>query len=162
MPRIAVLCLDGSHLSAVATMLDVFAIANRYTDRQYSEREALPAIARSRIVTPNGRPVRLFNGGSVPADEAMSGLEPFDLVFAAPFEIGRRARPRRAHARARAGLRLARAAEGGGRGHGRERIGRPAARGGGPARRMAPTQCPGGWSGPSAAATRRSRSTSRG
>jgi transcriptional regulator GlxA family with amidase domain len=88
MARIAVLVLEGAQLSAIGTLLDVFDIANRYTDRQYGDRESLPAIAQTRLVSANGHPVRLQDGRSLPVDEAAVGAEPFDLVYVAPFEVG--------------------------------------------------------------------------
>jgi transcriptional regulator GlxA family with amidase domain len=88
MARIAVLAQDGAQLSAIGTLLDVFDLANRYTERQYGERESLPAIAQTRLVSLRGRPIRLQDGRSLAADDSVAGSEVYDLVYVAPFEIG--------------------------------------------------------------------------
>jgi len=89
MPRIAVLGIDGAQLASLATFLDVFDLVNRYGAQQYADREILPATLEVRVLSPNGRPLATQCGRSFPVDDSIAALgPPFDLVYAAGFEIG--------------------------------------------------------------------------
>jgi len=89
MARIAVLGVDGAQLSSLATFLDVFDLVNRYNDQQYADREVLPAVMEVRVLSPSGRPLHLQCGRSFPVDESIAVAGAYDLVYAAPFEIGK-------------------------------------------------------------------------
>ena len=88
MPRIAVLGLEGTLLSSIAPVLDAFELANRYSVRQYEQREELAPSFSVRLLSESGRPIRLLGGRSLSVEESIAGGEPFDLVYVPSFEIG--------------------------------------------------------------------------
>lgn len=90
MARIAVLGFDSVQLSSLAPMLDAFEMANRYSVRQYEEREDLPGPFAIRVLSENGRPLQLMGGRSFTVDDSIASSEIYDLVYVPAFEIGAR------------------------------------------------------------------------
>lgn len=88
MARIAVLGLDGAQLAGLATFLDVFDLVNRYGAQQYADREILPPVAETRVISPTGRPLHLQCGRSFPVDDSVASSDLYDLVYVAAFEVG--------------------------------------------------------------------------
>lgn len=89
MPRIAVLGVDGAHLASLAAVLDMFELANRYSTRQYEDREELPAPFTVKLIGAAGTEISLLGGRSLRADGDIRGSDQFDLVYVAAFELGR-------------------------------------------------------------------------
>lgn len=88
MPRVAIVISDGVLTNAVFELVDALSLANRYTAQQYAEREVLPPTLDVRLVSVSGEAVRAENGRLVAVDEGMrSG--PYDLIYVAPFAIGK-------------------------------------------------------------------------
>jgi transcriptional regulator GlxA family with amidase domain len=88
MPRVAVVVTDGVLTNAVFELVDALSLANRYTEQQYGERETLPPTLDVRLVSASGEAVRAENGRLLPVDEGLhSG--PYDLIYVAPFAIGK-------------------------------------------------------------------------
>jgi transcriptional regulator GlxA family with amidase domain len=88
MPRVAIVVSDGVLTNAVFELVDGLSLANRYTAQQYAEREVLPPTLDVRLVSESGEAVRAENGRSLAVDEGLrSG--PYDLIYVAPFAIGR-------------------------------------------------------------------------
>jgi transcriptional regulator GlxA family with amidase domain len=88
MPRVAVVVTDGVLTNAVFELVDALSLANRYTEQQYGEREALPPTLDVRLVSASGEAVRAENGRLLSVDEGLhSG--PYDLIYVAPFAIGK-------------------------------------------------------------------------
>jgi transcriptional regulator GlxA family with amidase domain len=88
MARIAILALEGAQLSGLASLLDVFDLINLYAKRQYADLEDLPAMVETRVLSANGRPVRLQNGRDFNVDDSPHVADIYDLVCVAPFAIG--------------------------------------------------------------------------
>lgn len=88
MARIAVLALEGAQVSSMAPVLDAFELANRYSVRQYEQREDLPPSFHVKLLSETGRPLRLLGGRSFNVDESIAAGEDFDLVYLPSFEIG--------------------------------------------------------------------------
>jgi len=87
-PRVAIVVTDGVLANAVFELVDGLSLANRYTEQQYGEREALPPTLDVRLVSASGEAVRAENGRLLPVDEGLhSG--PYDLIYVAPFAIGK-------------------------------------------------------------------------
>jgi transcriptional regulator GlxA family with amidase domain len=88
MPRVAIVVSDGVLTNAVFELVDGLSLANRYTEQQYGEREALPPTLDVRLVSASGEAVRAENGRLLSVDEGLhSG--PYDLIYVAPFAIGK-------------------------------------------------------------------------
>lgn len=87
MPRIAVVALDGAYLGGASAVIDLFALANRYSVGQYSAVDEVKPPSQLRLLTERGEPCRLACGRKLSADAAWSAEADFDLVYVADFDV---------------------------------------------------------------------------
>jgi len=84
MPIMGLIALDDAQLTGLASLMDGFDLANRYTKRLYERMETTSAPAIVKVLTPRGRPCRLANGREFPADLAYAAAPHLDLIYVAP------------------------------------------------------------------------------
>lgn len=87
MPRVALVVSDGVLTNAVFELVDALSLANRYTERQYAERETLPPTIDIQLVSPSGDAVMAQNGRMLAVDGGLRSVRP-DLIYVAPFALG--------------------------------------------------------------------------
>lgn len=87
MPRVAIVVSDGVLTNALFELVDALSLANRYTERQYAERETLPPTIDIQLVSPSGDAVMAQNGRVVAVDGGLRSGRP-DLIYVAPFALG--------------------------------------------------------------------------
>jgi transcriptional regulator GlxA family with amidase domain len=87
MPRVALVVSDGVLANAVFELVDALSLANRYTERQYAEREILPPTIDIQLVSPSGDAVMAQNGRMLAVDGGLRSVRP-DLIYVAPFALG--------------------------------------------------------------------------
>jgi transcriptional regulator GlxA family with amidase domain len=87
MPRIAVVAPEGAFLSGASNVIDLFALANSYSVRQYSAVDEVKPPSSVQLLTERGAPCRLSCGRSLSADGAWGGGEHYDLVYVANFDV---------------------------------------------------------------------------
>lgn len=87
MPRVAVVALDGAHLSGASAVIDLFALANRYSVGQYAAVDTVNPPTETLILTERGGACRLACGRTLSADSAWGGDARFDLVYVASFDV---------------------------------------------------------------------------
>lgn len=87
MPRVAIVVSDGVLTNAVFELVDALSLANRYTERQYAERETLPPTIDIQLVSPSGEAVTAQNGRTLAVDGGLKSMRPA-LIYVAPFALG--------------------------------------------------------------------------
>lgn len=87
MPRVALVVSDGVLTNAVFELVDALSLANRYTERQYAERETLPPTIDIQLLSPSGDAVMAQNGRMLAVDGGLKSMRP-DLIYVAPFAVG--------------------------------------------------------------------------
>jgi transcriptional regulator GlxA family with amidase domain len=87
LPNVAIIAPDGAYLGGPSTLMDIFALANRYSVSQYRSVEEVRPPSSVRLLTERGGPCRLACGRTLSADGSWSGEANFDLVYVADFDV---------------------------------------------------------------------------
>jgi hypothetical protein len=87
MPRVAVIALEGMYLGGASAVIDLFALANRYSVGQYGAVDVVKPPSSTHVLTERGGPCRLACGRTLGADGAWSGETSFDVVYVADFDV---------------------------------------------------------------------------
>lgn len=87
LPKVAVVALEGAYLSGASAVIDIFALANRYSVGQYAAVDAVSPPTETLILTERGGACRTACGRSLSADGAWGGDGRFDLLYVASFDV---------------------------------------------------------------------------
>lgn len=87
MPRVAIVAPEGAYLGGASMLIDLFALANRYSVGQYRAVDDVKPPSSVHVLTARGGPCRLASGRVLSADGAWSGEKGFDLVYVADIDV---------------------------------------------------------------------------
>lgn len=87
MPRVAVIAPEGAYLGGASAVIDLFALANRYSVEQYRPVDEVKPPSEVRLLTERGAPCRLACGRTLSADGAWNTETDLDLIYVADFDV---------------------------------------------------------------------------
>ena len=87
MAGFAVLGLTDAYMSSLGTFLDAFEIVRRQVSALFRTREPVSMQTPVRLLTPDGRPVRMAGGRTLTADGGIDSDEQYDLIHLPGFVV---------------------------------------------------------------------------